>query len=236
MALPDLPPGRRILIVTGHYGSGKTEFAVSLAMLLARENRTGFPRLALCDLDIVNPYFRSRERKELLESAGVKVYGGMFGKGATAEIPELAASVRAPLEDPGCFTIVDAGGNDSGALVLNQFSDLFTREARFTAAVVNASRPETRDPDGALAHIRSIERATGLGIDGLVSNTHMLMETKPADIVRGYALCSGLGGLLKKPVIAVAYPEKLVGASALSGISAPLVPLGMYMRETWLDR
>ena len=90
---------KRILIVTGHYGSGKTEFSVSLAMLRAHEKQRRYPRLALVDLDIVNPYFRSRERMSLLESVGVRVYGGIYSTGTSAELPELAANVRAPLED-----------------------------------------------------------------------------------------------------------------------------------------
>ena len=67
-------PDRRVLVVTGHYGSGKTEFSVSLAMLLAKRGFGPYARLALCDLDIINPYFRSREQKAQLESAGIRVY------------------------------------------------------------------------------------------------------------------------------------------------------------------
>ena len=113
--------GRKI-IITGHYGSGKTEFAVSLALLLAARN---IGKLALIDLDIVNPYFRSRERRELLNGAGIPVYGSIFEQEVTAELPALSASLRAPLEDAQCRVIIDAGGNDSGALVLNQFTKYF---------------------------------------------------------------------------------------------------------------
>lgn len=231
-----IPSDHRIFIVTGHYGSGKTEFALSLAMMLGKHNDTGFSRLAVCDLDIVNPYFRSRERGDMLKDVGVTVYGGLFGTGSTAEIPELDASVRAPLEDSDCFSILDAGGNDSGARVLNQFSKYFTRENRFTAAVINSSRPDTSDVSGALGHIRAIEREIGLPVDGLVSNTHMLTETKPEHILRGYELCKRIRDASNKPLLCCCYPEKLVSESELSGIDVPLMPIGMYMRQSWLDK
>ncbi len=146
------PRPKRILIVTGHYGSGKTEFSVSLAMLLAEHDNRPYPRLALVDLDIVNPYFRSRERTSLLENAGIRVYGGVYKTEITAEIPELAADIRAPLEDKGCFVIVDAGGNDSGAKVLNQFKKYFTPGETDVLAVLNFNRFETRDIDGVRAY------------------------------------------------------------------------------------
>ena len=100
-------PDRRIMLVTGHYGSGKTEFSVSLAMLLANRGFSPYKRLALVDLDIINPYFRSRERRAVLEAAGVPVYGSAYGHEVTAEIPEVSARIRAPLEDKDCRTIVD---------------------------------------------------------------------------------------------------------------------------------
>lgn len=231
-----IPHQRRILIVTGHYGSGKTEFAVSLAMSISRSNDARQSQVALCDLDVVNPYFRSREQTEMLKKAGISVYGGIFGTGSTAEIPELAADIRAPLENKDCFSIVDAGGDDSGARILNQFSKYFTREARHTVAVINAARPNTSNTDGALAQIQSIEREIGFEVDALVSNTHMLMETTPKDIIKGYELCINIQNKTGKPIFCCCYPEKLISAESLAEISAPLMPLGMYMRQSWLDK
>ncbi len=234
--LPEILLGRRILIVTGHYGSGKTELSVSLAMALSRNNETGFPRLALCDLDVVNPYFRSRERMDLLESVGVKVYGGIYGKGSAAEIPELSAAVRAPLDDKGCFTIIDAGGNDAGARILKQFSRYFTREERFTLAVVNASRPDTADVQMTLEQHEAIESALGFEIDGYANNTHMLMETTAATVEKGHRLCSELSAVTGRPLLWDCYPEKLVSAADVEKFSSATLPVGMYMRQTWLDK
>ena len=162
------PLEKRIIAVTGHYGSGKTEFSVSLANLLAKEEDREYPRLALVDLDIANPYFRSRERKEQLEAQGIRVIGSAYDCEITAELPALSAAARGPLEDEGCRVIVDFGGNDAGALVLHQFRKYFQMDQHLMLAVVNASRAETRTIDGAMEHLAAIEYATGLPLDGLI--------------------------------------------------------------------
>ena len=232
----DFPAKCRILIVTGHYGSGKTEFTVSLAMSLAKKNVTGFKRLAVCDLDVVNPYFRTRERTDELEAAGVKVYGGIYGKGTTAEIPEISPAVKAPMEDSDCFTIIDAGGNDAGARILKQFEKYFRSGDTYIAAVVNGSRPETMTVDGAYSQLESIQVELSMNIDGLISNTHMLMDTTSDDVHRGYNLCMSLSKRMGNRLLCVCYPEKLVRLSELEDIPAQKIPLGMYMRQSWLDK
>ena len=229
-------PDRRIMVVAGHYGSGKTEFSVSLAMLLAQKGFGPYARLGLCDLDIINPYFRSRERREMLERAGVPVYGSAYGHDVTAELPELSADVRAPLEDADCRAIVDLGGNDSGSIVLNQFGNNFTREDVLTVLVVNANRPETRDYDGAMAHLDAIERAIGLHVDALVNNTHLLRETDAGCIEKGHRLCERISAETGRFIWCDCYPKGIVPESDIEGLYEHLMPLGLYMRPTWLDR
>ena len=229
-------PDRRITVVTGHYGSGKTEFSVSLAMLLAEKGFGPYQRLGLCDLDIINPYFRSRERRKLLEEKGIPVYGSAYGHEVTAELPELAANVRAPLEDKGCRTIVDLGGNDSGAIVLNQFGNNFERNETLSLIVINANRPETRDIDGALRHLEAIERATGLHIDGVINNTHLLRETDAECIGKGHRLCERLCAETGRFIWCDCYPAGIVDEREIAGQYEHLMPMGLYMRPTWLDR
>ena len=229
-------PDRRIMVVTGHYGSGKTEFCVSLAMRLAQEGFGPYNRLALVDLDIINPYFRSRERRTLLEQAGVRVYGSAYGHEVTAEIPELAADVRAPLEDSSCRVIVDVGGNDSGALVLRQFGKYLTGEEALNLCVVNANRPETRDAEGAVEHLRAIEANMGSPVDGIISNTHLLRETDVACIARGHDLCETVCAKTGKFLWCDCYPGGIVPEGPWMARYAHLFRLGLFMRPTWLDR
>ena len=223
--------GRKI-IVTGHYGSGKTEFSVSLAMLLAA---VGSGKIAIIDLDIVNPYFRSRERRDMFKEAGISLYGSAFDTEVTAEMPALGADVRAPLEDAGCRVIIDAGGNDSGALVLNQFRKYFIDGETTVLTVLNANRPETRDIAGALEHIAAIEAITNLQVTGIVNNCHLLRETTAATVAKGHRLCEKVCEATGKILWCDCYPAGIINPEELSGLSDCLMPMGLYMRQTWLD-
>jgi hypothetical protein len=227
---------KRILIVAGHYGSGKTEFSVNLAVYAAKHGSFGHSKTAVVDLDVVNPYFRSRERADILVEHGVAVYGSFFGGSVTAEIPELSAEVRAPLEDKGTFAIVDAGGNEAGARVLRQFQKYFTPTDASLYIVVNASRPETRTLSGAMGHVAAIEAELGIKADGLVNNTHLLRETSAADVLRGHGLCMELSGATGIPLVCSCYPAQVVPIGELPPKLGPLMPLHLYMRESWLDK
>ena len=229
-------PDRRIMVVTGHYGSGKTEFSVSLAMRLAERGNGPYEKLALADLDIINPYFRSRERTDLLESRGVAVYGSAYGHEVTAEIPELAANIRAPLQDKGCRVIIDLGGNDAGAKVLRQFEAQLPPEDTLTLCVINANRPETRDYDGAIEHLEAIERSLGRRVEGVINNTHLLRETDAKCIEKGHKLCERVCEATGRFIWCDCYPAGVVDAAALEGRYEYLLPLGLWMRPTWIDR
>lgn len=227
---------KRITVICGHYGSGKTEIAVSLAMLLAEQEDRKYSRLAVLDLDVANPYFRSRERRSILEDAGIQLYGSMYADDLTAELPAITANVRAPLEDKNCRVIVDLGGNDSGALVLNQFGKYFAGDEHELLAVVNANRPETRDLDGAAEHLASIENVLGLKVDGIINNCHLLRETTAATIRKGHNLCMELCKLRDIPLWCDCYPSALVKREELVDLNEYLLPLGLYMRPEWLDK
>jgi len=235
---------KRKTIVTGHYGSGKTEFAVSLAMLLAGKSAldssnaapTRYDRHAIIDLDIINPYFRSREQREMLKRNGIEIFGSAFDTESTAEVPALSAKLRAPLEDKSCRVIIDTGGNDAGAVVLNQFTKYFTDDETTVLAIVNANRPDTSDIKSAIEHIKAIEFITNLNVTHIVNNTHLLRETSASDIQTGQKLCEEICEKTKKYFLCSCYPEGIVDPEKLSEIKGNLMPLGLYMRPTWLDK
>ena len=232
---PDLPfmndLGRKT-IITGHYGSGKTEFSISLAINLAKT----FDDIAIIDLDIVNPYFRSREKRDILNNAGISVYGSVYEKEIAAELPALGAGLRAPLENNSCKVIIDTGGNDTGALVLNQFTKYFTDEETTVLAVVNANRPDTSCIDGVLKHIKAIEKITNLNVSAIVNNTHMLRQTTADDILKGYAVCEKACAETGKRMLCNCYPEGIIDPDVLAESLNDLMPLGLYMRPAWLDK
>ena len=227
---------RRMIVIAGHYGSGKTELAVSLAMELAAQADRPYPRLAVVDLDVANPYFRSRERTALLEEHGVMVYGDAYhSTGAAAELPALTAALRAPLEDEGCQTIVDLGGNDAGARVLRQFGKYFEGDDHELWTVVNFRRYETLTLETAREHVESIQRELQLPVTGLVNNTHLLRETTPEILAEGWEKAQALSKEMGIPLLFTCYPAGIIDPEDLKGI-APLRPLGLYMRPAYLDK
>ena len=222
--------GPRKIAVTGHFGSGKTEFAVSLAYALAA---LPHERLALADLDIENPYFRSRERKESLEALGVKVYSDPSGGRNGSELQTIDSAIRAPLEDEGCRVILDTGGDFSGAMVLNQFQKYFRSDYQLLC-VINRSRPGSDTVDKAVEHLRAIEKTTGLTVTGLISNNHLIRYTSAEDVREGWAFSSEVAEKTGVPLLCACCMESLV--KDLEGCGFELFPIGMYMRESYLDK
>ncbi|HAK46940.1 MAG TPA: hypothetical protein DCO79_13620, partial [Spirochaeta sp.] len=146
---------KRVRIICGHYGSGKTEFAVNYAIRLAKEG--GKPVLA--DIDIINPYFRSRERTEELENLGVEVVASATS--ATAlDVPAISAGIHSVFDDTSRDAVVDVGGNEAGVKVLNRFADHFRNSEEYELFfIINANRPETIECSQILEFIRSFENA-----------------------------------------------------------------------------
>ena len=135
---------RRIRIITGHYGSGKTEFAVNYVKKL-RESVDG--RVAIADLDIVNVYFRSREKKEELEEKGIQVIASNLDT-AVADVPAVSGAMTMPVINKEYQYVVDLGGNDVGTLVLGRIKPLLDHAEADFFMVVNAYRPNTSTPEG----------------------------------------------------------------------------------------
>ena len=224
--------GPRKVAVTGHFGSGKTEFAVSLAFALAKCG--GSERLALCDLDIENPYFRSRERGDALENAGIRTYSDPYNGRNGSELQTISAAIRAPLEDEGCRVILDCGGDHTGAMVLNQFSKYFTPGSYQLLCVVNCNRPGTDTPEKAAAHVRAIEETTGLSVTGLVSNAHLVRFTAAETVLEGWAFTKRVEELTGVPALCACCMASLVPQVENRGFA--VFPIGMYMRESYLDK
>jgi len=224
---------KRIVIIAGHLGSGKTEFAINYCLKKKDEYNT-----SLVDLDIQNPYFRSRERQNMLENMGISVYSNTLGKDITADLPAVAASIRTPLENKNTLTVIDAGGNDSGIRVLNQFKKYLGDES-VLLFVLNANRPETSTKDGAIEHMAAISQETGLKIGGIVNNTHMLSETSSKDVLKGYRLCKDISLDLDIPFAGSCCREdladELLSEAEKYKYEMKLFPMSICMRQNWMD-
>lgn len=214
----------RLTIVTGHYGAGKTELSVNLALALAAEGE----RVSLADLDIVNPYFRSRERRALLEEAGVRLIATPQAL-ADADVPALPAELLSILDSRDARGVLDVGGDPSGARVLARYRARLLREDCQVLYVVNANRPEVRTAERTVECLRGIEAVTGLACTGLVNNTHLCGETTPEEVRKGAALAAEVSRLTGIPVVCHAAEKRL--ADRLGGL--PLFPIEIQMKKPW---
>ena len=214
----------RLTLVTGHYGTGKTEFSVNLALALAEAGE----RTALADLDIVNPYFRSRERRELLEAAGVRLIATSQAL-ADADVPALPAELHALLEDRTVRGVLDIGGDPSGARVLARYRPRIVKEDYRLLYVVNAARPEVRTAERSAEVLRAIETVTGLACTGLVNNTHLCGETTAEDIREGAALAEEVCRLTGIPVACHAAEARFL--EALKDLDP--FPMEIRMKKPW---
>lgn len=217
---------KRIQIITGHYGSGKTEYAVNLAKTLAQSR----DNVVLADLDIVNPYFRSYEQTKMLEAAGVRVI--VTSCGGVADIPALNPAVMAVFQDKSLTGVLDIGGDPIGARVLARFAHQIRSDEYDLLFVLNANRPETRDAESALAYMRSIEAESHLTVTGIVNNTHLCAETTPGEILKGAALAKELSGKTGLPVVHHAVQKKFL-SQVSDQLSEPVLPIDIYMKKPW---
>ena len=215
----------RVSILTGHYGTGKTEVSVNLALALAAEGE----QVMLADLDIVNPYFRSRERRAPLEKAGVRVVSSPAC--SDADVPALPAELLAILENREIRGILDIGGDPVGARVLARFQPKIVQEDYQLIFVLNANRPEVREAESAVAYLRSIEAVTGLTCSGLVNNTHLCGETTPAEIRKGAALAEEVSRQTGIPVLCHTAEQRFL--ESLSDLREPVFPIAINMKKPW---
>ena len=216
----------RLLIVTGHFGTGKTEFSVNLALALAREGE----KVMMADLDIVNPYFRSRERREVLEGAGVRLITSSQDS-ENADMPSLPAEILTVLEDRSYRGVLDIGGDPDGARVLARYQPKITAEDYQLLFVSNANRPEVRKADDAISYLRCIEEVTGLRCGGLVNNTHLCGETTAQEILRGAELAREISEKTGVPVLCHTAEERLI--PELESLKEPIFPISIQMKKPW---
>lgn len=169
---------KRITLLCGHYGSGKTNVAVNLALQLKKTNE----KVAIADLDIVNPYFRTKDSRDVLEKAGVQLIASEYA-GSNVDIPALPQEAYALTDDKSLTAVVDVGGDDRGALALGRWAPEILRENNFDMyLVINKSRPLTSDVDSTVEIMREIEFAGGITFTGIINNTNLGEETS-ADVI-----------------------------------------------------
>ncbi len=221
---------RRIRIITGHYGSGKTEFAVNYVKKL-RESVDG--RVAIADLDIVNVYFRSREKKEELEEKGIQVIASNLDT-AVADVPAVSGAMTMPVINKEYQYVVDLGGNDVGTLVLGRIKPLLDHAEADFFMVVNAYRPNTYTPEGIIEQMENLEYAAGLKVTGFINNTNLVRETTAECLLHGDEVLKEVTKRTGVPVKYVSYVKDVMTEEIPEGLSGELFPMEFNMRKTWM--
>ncbi len=172
---------KQYLVLTGNYGSGKTELSLNLALAFAKQYRT-----TLVDLDIVNPYFRSGEKAEEMRAAGIRMLMPTYAM-TTVDIPALPAEIQSVFEVPSDRVVFDVGGDDTGAAALGRYYPSFMarRDDTLVMFVVNCMRPLTREADEIIDLAQRIQNRGRLKIDVLINNTNLADQTEPGMVEAG---------------------------------------------------
>jgi hypothetical protein len=225
--------GDRVIAIVGNYGSGKTELAVNLSIQLAAAGR----RVHIADLDIVNPYFRCREARQLMEAHGIRV---VVPPGAQifADLPIILPEIRGMLRPPdGAMSILDVGGDDVGARALASFRSSIADGEYELWQVINARRPFTDSVAGCLAMRRSIESASRWNVTGLVVNTHLIDETTPEVVLGGWRLAAAVRAETGLPIRALGVMAHVADTIDFEAqeIDAPILRMRRHMLPPWLQ-
>jgi len=198
-----------LTVVVGHYGVGKTNFSLNLALDAAGAGR----RATLVDLDVVNPYFRSSDYGILLKDRGVEVVSPVFAD-TTLETPSLSGRIDAVIGAAGedCPVILDVGGDEVGATALGRFAQKIQARPFAMWYVVNAYRNLIQDPADAAGLLRDIEAKSGLRATGLVNNSHLQAATTPETLAAALPFAEAVVRLTGLPLVATTVPASVCGS------------------------
>lgn len=219
---------KRLTVITGHFGSGKTEISINYAIELKKL----VDKVALVDLDIVNPYFRSREERETLkQDYDVRVVC-TEEEYMNADIPALSPEIYGVLQDKRWNTVVDLGGDDIGATALGMFNKYFQEEPYEMIFVVNVNRPFTSTKEGIIKRIRAIEKASRIKVTHLVNNTHLMDDTTIDDILNGYKVTEEVSRETGLPIKFISGKREIL-EKLPDYIEVKLFPLNLFMKPPW---
>lgn len=186
----------RIIIIAGHYGSGKTNIAVNLAEAVAADGK----RVCIVDLDIVNPYFRSADNVKELSTLGVRTIIPEFAN-TNVDIPSLPKEYYSIfITDE--YSIVDVGGDADGAVALSADYDKYQKSGYIMYYVFNCYRPMTATPESALELLRQIENTSHLTFSGIINNSNLGTETTAALVEASFGKADRLSEISGLPVVA----------------------------------
>ncbi|MDO4778290.1 MAG: ATP-binding protein [Tissierellia bacterium] len=229
------PDDKRIRIISGHFGSGKTEFSMNYTLELKKI----YPKVAAIDLDIINMYFRLREQIDFLEEKGIQNLSSSLPRANAFDLPALDPGILIPLMDSGYQVVVDLGGNPKGALPLGRYRDTLKSEQYDHFFVINRYRPETSTVEGVINFIKEIENYSNSKVTALVNTTNMLKDTTVEDVLYGQELVEEVSEKTGLPIRYIVclrkVSEDLLKSDKLSDeMKEKVFPLDLYFRKEWM--
>jgi RecA/RadA recombinase len=222
---------QRITIITGYFGSGKTEIAINLAL----QETLKYEHVAVNDLDVVNPYFRSRDLADLFRLYCIDLISPK-GRLSQTDLPIVSGEFFRVLHDPDYRIIIDAGGDKEGALVLGQYYHEWLNLKPEMLFVLNRFRPEVSTLEGALEAVKRIEDASRLKVTGIINNANIGEATTMADIYKGFDLCSSLAEMLNVPVVCTCISSNLRNEAEDFALAHKVKFIKRYLKLPWEGR
>ncbi|OYT15279.1 MAG: ATP-binding protein [Bacteroidetes bacterium 4572_77] len=219
----------RIRIICGHYGSGKTEFAINYSLAL----KAFEDKVAIADMDVVNPYFRSREKAKILREQGIKVIYSSL-EGTALDLPAISGEVGTLIVGNEWNLILDVGGDNVGARALASQSQDIRPGDYDMFFVINAYRPETQNASDIISHLQAIEETTGIKVTGLINNTHMMRSTTLEDVLFGQKISEEVSKKLNLPIKYISC-IKDVAKQLPQELKDICLTTSLIMRENWMS-
>lgn len=216
---------KRVTLFAGHYGSGKTNIAVNFALKMKKDGKA----VKIADLDIVNPYFRTKDSADRLNEAGIELISPAFAN-TNVDLPALPAAVYSLVERTDFYAVMDIGGDDRGAYALGRYRDYILEENDYEMVfVANFYRPLTRTADEAIEVMREIEAACGIKFTAIINNSNIGNDTTADTVSCTFVLANELSEKTKLPIIFTSgTPEVLKNIDADN-------PLELLLQEKYFD-
>jgi len=217
-----------LLLIVGNYGSGKTEVAINLAIY---QKKQGYD-VVLADLDLVNPYFRTREVKAPMKKLGIDIILPPSHY-LQSDLPILSPAIGGLISNPKEVSILDVGGDAAGATVLGALKDVLINQPYQMIQVLNPNRPDTSDLKGSLRIFNEIQNQSGLKITGIAGNANFIDDTISETIIEGYQFAEAFANEVNLPLLFVSSDQALMPSLQKEKIKCPILPINRQLVPPW---
>ena len=223
------------IVITGHYGCGKTNFTINLAFDFVKAGR----KVTVVDMDLINPYFRTSDFKGLLEEKGIEVITPVFGA-TNLDIPSLPANMYSIFEKKDSVVIVDVGGDDAGSTVLGRFRPQFDNTDYDMLYVINRYRSMSTDLNEAVEVLEEIKAVSGLKPTKLINNSHLMSETTQNVFDEGVKFAHETSEKTGLPVYLTTVQKEMLENGTVSAESGKnpedtglIYPIDIFVKTVW---